>query len=349
MKRAFVAASVAVSLLSTRAWAQQYHPDFSCAAPPPNNGVALMLCQNSDAAKHELMFDQTYYALRQIVGKDGWKALKQSIILDENAANQGCGLPIPGEGDQSIPPNGAECYIGAIDRLTEKYRTRLAGAALEEAQRPIDQHIQLQQKLIDAGYLPTGTIADGVYGETTRAAIETWQRVQKRPSSEGFISDADERVLLGDNSPPGGAPQQDARESIPPSPNESVLYKLAHPDKNTPDTPNQGSKCASDIHACRDNADIANNSNKYAYAREECKDQAGQMAKYGTPVWPGFFSGGAFGSFSVGQDGPSTGVMTLVEPNAQFQNGFGAMVHVTVRCEYNFNTESVININMENH
>lgn len=127
--------------------AGHYNPDFSCMPPPEHNGVAVMLCENSLAAKHELEFDQVYYALRQVVGKDGWKLLKQEVILDENAANESCGLPIPGATDQSIPSNGAACYISAMDSLAEKYRRRLSGAALEEASRPIDTHIALQKSL----------------------------------------------------------------------------------------------------------------------------------------------------------------------------------------------------------
>lgn len=178
--------------------AGQYKPDFSCMPPPQQNGVAVMLCQNSDAARHELQFDQVYYALRKQVGPDGWKGLKQEVILDENAANESCGLPIPGQGDQSVPDGAAACYGAAMERLADKYRVRLKGipAAEEEAARSIDTHIALQQKLIDLGYLPAGTVADGVYGESTRTAIETWQRVTHRPEVTGFLSQADATALL---------------------------------------------------------------------------------------------------------------------------------------------------------
>lgn len=180
-----------------------YKPDFSCSPPPENNGVAVMLCQNSDAAEHELRFDQVYYALRFIVGPDGWKDLKQQVILDENAVNQRCGLPIPGLGDQTVPAGGAACYSAAMAELTEVYRAHLQGkpAAQQEAARAINQHIALQKKLIELGYLPAGTVADGVYGEVTRAAITTWQRVTQRPEVTGFLSQADAAVLMPDAVP----------------------------------------------------------------------------------------------------------------------------------------------------
>ncbi|AOW45763.1 hypothetical protein A4S02_02220 [Acetobacter ascendens] len=46
-----------------------YNPDFDCNVDHSKDSIATLLCENSNAAQHELIFDQTYYALRQIVGK----------------------------------------------------------------------------------------------------------------------------------------------------------------------------------------------------------------------------------------------------------------------------------------
>lgn len=182
----------AVLVVPEAALGQEYKPDFNCAADLSKDSIATMLCQNSEAAKHELIFDQTYYALRQIVGKEGWKALKQEAIADDDVFKACVG---PETADGALPRADPYCYISTMDALTQKYRRRLSGSALEEASRPIDQHIALQQKFIDLGYLPAGSVADGVYGEATREAISTWQRVAHRPASDGFISDADAAVL----------------------------------------------------------------------------------------------------------------------------------------------------------
>lgn len=195
MKRVLLLSAVVALGSFSIANAQTYSPDFSCSPPPPNNGVALMLCQNSEAAKHELILDQSYYALRQIVGKDGWKALKQQLILEQNSMDTSCGLPVPGDGDQTVPANGPACYIQGTDKITAELRSRLSGSSLEEATRPIDTHVALQRRLIDLGYLPAGTLADGVYGEGTRLAIQTWQRVTHRPVVDGFLSNADAATL----------------------------------------------------------------------------------------------------------------------------------------------------------
>ncbi|MFT8718225.1 superinfection immunity protein [Acetobacter sp.] len=177
--------------------ASRYHPDFSCLTPPQKNGVALALCENSSAAEHQLAFDRVYYALRQAVGPEGWKGLRQEIVLAENAIDQECQLPIPGADDQTVSADAMSCYAAAMDRLAEKYRARLSGAALEESQRPIDEHIALQRRLITLGYMPARSTADGVYGEATRAAIAQWKRDTQRPDPTPFLSDADAAVLLG--------------------------------------------------------------------------------------------------------------------------------------------------------
>lgn len=222
------------------AWGQTYKPDFNCAADHSKDSIATMLCQNSEAAKHELIFDQTYYALRQIVGKAGWKSLKQEAIADDDVLKE-CVAPIPDDG--SLPVADPACYIAKMDAITAKYKSRLSGVALEEASRAIDQHIALQQKLVDLGYLPVGTQADGVYGEGTRQAIEVWQRVSRRPAASGFLSQADASVLLGSipatsaenaspKAPPSSAyynPQRPSAESnIPTSVQPNAISKICH-------------------------------------------------------------------------------------------------------------------------
>ncbi|WP_252353884.1 peptidoglycan-binding protein [Acetobacter sp. P5B1] len=193
MKRFLFLAAVLVA--PSVAWAQEYKPDFNCSVDHSKDSIATMLCQNSDAAKHELIFDQTYYALRQLVGQSGWKYLKQEAITDDAVLKQ-CVASIDPQNPQLLPPADPACYISQMDALTEKYRHRLSGSALEEAKRPINEHIALQARLIAMGYLPASATADGVYGEATRQAIQTWQRVSRRPQVDGFISEADANALL---------------------------------------------------------------------------------------------------------------------------------------------------------
>lgn len=183
---------VAALVAPGAAWGQTYKPDFNCSADHSKDSIATMLCQNSEAAKQELIFDQTYYALRQIVGKAGWKTLKQEVISDDDALKE-CIAPISAEG--ILPEADPGCYIEKMNAITEKYKGRLSGSALEEASRPIDDHIALQEKLLTLGYLPAGSTADGVYGESTRQAIGAWKLNSGISQADDFISDSDAASL----------------------------------------------------------------------------------------------------------------------------------------------------------
>jgi hypothetical protein len=97
--------------------------------------------------------------------------------------------------------------------------------------------------------------------------------------------------------------------------------------------------CKSDWTKCADNRDMANNFDGWFHVKFGCKTAATDRAKYGTPEWPTFF----FSSFYPGTN-YSTGIVTLIEPDAKFQNGFGAMVHSRVQCEFDLRADKVINV-----
>lgn len=202
---------------------KSYLPDFDCSVNHSKDSIATMLCQNSEAAKHELIFDQSYYALRQIVGKDGWKALKQEVVSDD-AEFAECLNPPTAPDDQRPPLADPTCYITHMDALTEKYKGRLTGAPLQEASRSIDQHIALQQDLINLGFLRGTSQADGVYGEGTRAAIIKWQKSRGDAVADGFLSDSDaERLSSQSALLPSTAPVlRDTSSVAPVHPYEAV-------------------------------------------------------------------------------------------------------------------------------
>jgi hypothetical protein len=50
-----------------------------------------------------------------------------------------------------------------------------------------------------------------------------------------------------------------------------------------------------------------------------------------------------FGRFYTGDNYLKTGIVVLIERDAQFSNGFGAMVHSTVTCTYDLNRKKVVN------
>lgn len=111
-------------------------------------------------------------------------------------------------------------------------------------------------------------------------------------------------------------------------------------DSGSNKTTAQGNTCASDWMKCSDNAELVNNYSKWFDVRYSCERQATKQAKYGTPKWPSH----SFGSFYPGTNYISTGMAVAVEKDAQFQNGFGAMVHSTIICKYNLRSKTVTDV-----
>ncbi len=100
--------------------------------------------------------------------------------------------------------------------------------------------------------------------------------------------------------------------------------------------------CHSNWQRCTDNTDLMNNYGSIWSITKDCQRAAENSAKYGTPKFP--YS--SFGSYLKGSDYIATGKLILVEDDAQFQNAFGAMVHSTVKCEYDMNSNSVGNVDI---
>ncbi len=98
--------------------------------------------------------------------------------------------------------------------------------------------------------------------------------------------------------------------------------------------------CKKDWHACKDNADVVNTYEGWSMVQVRCKDSAKESAKYGTPDFPWF----SFGTFNRGEDYVKTGIATSIEKDAQFSNGFGAMVHTRIVCRYDLNKGTVLNV-----
>jgi hypothetical protein len=103
-----------------------------------------------------------------------------------------------------------------------------------------------------------------------------------------------------------------------------------------PETP-----CMTDWTQCTDNMDVANHYKEMSHIRFECKWESNKKVKYGEAKWPWGYS---FGSLFVGDSAPKTGLITLVEPDVQMQNKYGAMVHTEVECTYNLKDKKVLSV-----
>lgn len=99
--------------------------------------------------------------------------------------------------------------------------------------------------------------------------------------------------------------------------------------------------CSNDWKLCIDNAAMINEWNGLSLVQIKCKYAANDIAKYGHPDWSWF----PFTNFMPGNDYPSTGMVTLIDRDVRFSNGFGAMTKVTAVCVYNLKLNKVTFIN----
>jgi hypothetical protein len=97
--------------------------------------------------------------------------------------------------------------------------------------------------------------------------------------------------------------------------------------------------CRKDWSQCQDNAQLVNNWEGISKVKVECKYEAESRAKYKTE-WPWLI----FGKFYTGKSFITSGIVRIVEDEASFQNGFGAMARVNIECSYDLKTQTVIDV-----
>jgi hypothetical protein len=101
--------------------------------------------------------------------------------------------------------------------------------------------------------------------------------------------------------------------------------------------------CKDDWRKCADNSDLINQYGEISTVKNDCRRHADDLAKYGKPEWPWI----AFGRYWGGTDYVAKGIARLQEDDAEFQNGFGAMVRSRVTCTYDLAKQQVINVTIK--
>lgn len=133
-----------------------------------------------------------------------------------------------------------------------------------------------------------------------------------------------------------------------PTPPLTPLTPLIGPTLATPLMPPPPPKpptCEANWRSCASDEEVANNWHGWSGLRFECERAASAHAKYGEPKWPHWY--GNFGSY-MRKDASfvKEGKAVLLEPDAQFQNRFGAMVHVRVECSYDLANDQVTDVSI---
>ncbi|MGA3401800.1 MAG: peptidoglycan-binding protein [Acetobacteraceae bacterium] len=167
-------------------------PSFDCAKA--DSPLMHLICWDADLSRADLLLVQPYYVLRHEVGVIGWKPLMVEAINFQQEAQQACGIDAAG----NLPADLLtlkSCLIRAYTAQRNVWMARLSGAGLQEAKRPPDQHIALQDKLQTLGFLPPIQKPDGIYGTATRTAIMNWQ-LSVGLSPTGLLGDGDVARLM---------------------------------------------------------------------------------------------------------------------------------------------------------
>jgi len=162
-------------------------PSFDCTKA--DSPVMHLICRDADLSRADVLMVQPYYVLRHLVGPTGWKALMVDAINFQQTTQQACGVDASGNLPSDLGTLKG-CLIRAYATQRNVWMARLSGSGLQEAQRPIQQHIALQARLQTLGYLPATEKPDGIYGTTTRAAIINWQQSVGLPIT-GLLGDGD--------------------------------------------------------------------------------------------------------------------------------------------------------------
>ena len=174
--------------------AEAVGPTFSCDAP--RDPLFQVICMDRELSLQDLRMAQAFHPLRGPSADRNEAALTRQWNGFRAALRAACRLPASGAATFPMLQNARACLMAEMEAQRGRYLARLSGPALQEASRPIDQHVELQERLLALGFLPAGTVADGEYGPITRTAIQTWQRAAGRPVT-GFIGDGDATALLG--------------------------------------------------------------------------------------------------------------------------------------------------------
>lgn len=194
-------AAAFLAAASSHVLAADLRPGFACPRPTATDQLASAICADPGMAKAELTFEKAYYTQREFLGQSGWKDLKVRAVGVDTDLRKTCGIPASGH-PGPMPPDAAACYEREIGKATTALNQTAWGVAADEAARPIERHVALQQKLVDLG-LAKGP-ADGIYGDGTRQAIVAWQTARGQKAT-GFLTDLQADELMAQGTPDQGA------------------------------------------------------------------------------------------------------------------------------------------------
>lgn len=163
-------------------------PSFDCdKAKVPLDRV---ICSDAALKRLDIELIQPYYILRH-ANSEQRNAFKQEAVAFTQQVLKSCRIPEKGNIAPAAMKKAVPCVTAEYRRQRDLWRSYVAqsvqNSGLEEASRPVDDHVHLQKLLQEAGFIPADEKVDGVYGAATRTAISSFQSAEGLPS-DGLLS-----------------------------------------------------------------------------------------------------------------------------------------------------------------
>ncbi|TXN73033.1 hypothetical protein FV230_02735 [Methylobacterium sp. WL6] len=170
--------------------ARDLGPSFDCERA--NTPLPILICEDANLRRTDLEMARAFYALRHLKPDAGAELKAESNDLVKRTI-EACRVPETGKVTAALRAKGGPCIAAAYKRQNDVWagRVRRDGppSARQELERPIEEHVRLQEALRNAGQLPPDATADGVYGGVTRRAITAFAEAEGLPG-DGFLGTA---------------------------------------------------------------------------------------------------------------------------------------------------------------
>jgi len=98
--------------------------------------------------------------------------------------------------------------------------------------------------------------------------------------------------------------------------------------------------CRDNYTVCASQDQLVENYKRMNEARSDCRREAQKLARYGDAQLPSL----PFLSYLTTESSIDTGKISLVENEARYQNGFGAMQHTIVTCIYDLDAREIVEV-----
>lgn len=163
-------------------------PTFDCTKA--RSATGRIICLDQEGASADWGLISASWALRFSLPESQRSSFDRGEERWFPAVKQTCRVS---DQQETFSSSQRRCVLNAYKNLARNYRARLKGDALAESMLTPEAHAELQQALISRGFL--SDMADGEFGQDTRAAIRRFQASSGFPQSD-FLTVTERQALL---------------------------------------------------------------------------------------------------------------------------------------------------------